>query len=256
MAYRRELAVALLFAFSSFVVVPAARAQEQDNSWSGYLVEGPDLGLIAFPGVGPFTTFGSVTATWIEPEVVCPVPNARVSIWVGLDGHGTPTVEQAGTFAECVEYFPPFIHTAFWEMYSGPNSMPGGMPFYVYPGDLIQASVTYLGNNLFRLQLTDVTNGGSFSVMKECDPSVTCYRGTAEWIIERPGIPHTHNKYPLAEYGGVSFFGLDYSSDGAIPTYTEIDMVDKSNANTLLSTCQSSTPPPPLAFICSWSNAE
>ncbi len=42
------------------------------HDWSGYQIKGD--------------SFTSVEATWQVPAVTCPASNARVAIWVGLDG--------------------------------------------------------------------------------------------------------------------------------------------------------------------------
>jgi hypothetical protein len=68
----------------------------------------------------------------------------------------------------------PLYYKAFWEMYVGPDS-PGGEPFTVNPGDLIEASVTfvpYVGPGAYVLSVKDVTTGSGFSTAQECNPSV------------------------------------------------------------------------------------
>src|SRR5580700_9436739 len=94
MMCNRSLA-SFLVALSNVVFVPGAEA-ETGISWSGYVVKSANLGSPAPP-----TTFTFVTAIWKQPVVTCPVANARVAFWVGLDGDGTPTVEQAGTVVTC-----------------------------------------------------------------------------------------------------------------------------------------------------------
>lgn len=62
----------------------------------------------------------------------------------------------------------------------------------------VEASVTfvpYVGPGAYVLSVKNVTTGSSFSTAQECNPSVVCWRGTAEWIVERPG----GGKYLLAE---------------------------------------------------------
>jgi hypothetical protein len=226
MSRSRPLA-AIALAFASLLAVPGAQAQEKGNSWSGYILKGPQDPFSA----APFTTFSYVSATWTQPSVVCTTPNAEVSIWVGLDGDGTPTVEQTGTIAVCGSAAAPLYYKAWWEMYAGSHSS-GQLLFDVYPGDVIEASVTYT-NGGFVLAITDKTTGKSSTTTQTCDSAVICYRGTAEWIIERPGS----GKYPLADYGKAGFTNLAAQSSGPNPTTIEMDMVDKSD-NTTLSTCE------------------
>src|SRR5438128_5122984 len=59
------------------------------TNWSGYAVTGPA---------------GSVTdakGSWIVPSVTCSSAASYSSFWVGIDGIGSNTVEQAGTDSDC-----------------------------------------------------------------------------------------------------------------------------------------------------------
>ena len=75
----------------------------QSTNWSGYAVTG--------------TKFTKATGSWIEPSVTCDktTDTEWAAFWVGLDGYGSDTVEQTGTYALCrggkVE------HAAWWEFY-------------------------------------------------------------------------------------------------------------------------------------------
>jgi hypothetical protein len=215
---------ALLFALASLGAATGAQAQakDQSNNWSGYMLQGPPI--LALPTI---VTFSSVTARWTQPTVFCTTPNARVSFWVGFDGWLTPTVEQAGTVAVCGTAAAPLYYKMWWEMYAGAKSA-GAELFYVYPGDIIEATVTY-SNGIYVLSVADLTTGKGFTTTQSCDPSVTCARATAEWVVERPGS----GKYPLANFGTATFSGLAWSvsSPQAVTAYT-IDMVEKST-NTL-----------------------
>lgn len=223
----RSMPLAAIFlAFAGFVSLANARAQQTSNNWSGYVVQGP---TDAF-GAAPFTTFSTVGAIWTQPAVDCTTQNARVSIWVGLDGWGSPTVEQTGTEAVCGAAVAPLYYKAWWEMYAGSASS-GQLVFDVYPGDQIEASVTYT-NAGYVMAITDKTLGKSFATTQPCDASVICYRGSAEWIVERPG----GGKYPLADYGTAGFTNLAEQFSGPNPTAIGISMVDKSTDVTL-STC-------------------
>jgi Peptidase A4 family len=160
--------------------------------------------------------------------VFCTTPNARVSFWVGLDGNGTPTVEQAGTVAVCGDAAAPLYYKAFWEMYAGADSS-GAEPFAVSPGDIIEASVTYTSGS-YVLTLSDLTTGRSFSTTQSCSATVVCKRGTAEWIVERPG----GGKYPLADFGKIKFSSISFASSGGSSEASNIEMV---HADTILSIC-------------------
>ena len=58
------------------------------ENWAGYAATG---------AAGSLT---SVSSSWAEPAVTCGGTDTFSSFWVGLDGDGTPTVEQTGTRSE------------------------------------------------------------------------------------------------------------------------------------------------------------
>jgi len=214
---------ALLVALGPLVFAPGARAQEKLSTWSGYSVQSPNLTLPVPP-----ITFTAVSARWTQPTVFCTTPNARVSFWVGLDGNGTSTVEQVGTVVVCGEAGAPTYYKAFWEMYAGADSS-GDEPFTVSPGDVIEASVTYSSGS-YLLKLSDLTTGRSLSTTQSCSATVVCKRGTAEWIVERPG----GGKYPLADFGAVRFSSISFADSGGSVEESEIEMV---HTKTVLSIC-------------------
>ncbi len=252
---------ALLCVLGGLVLATDAPAQEKSSTWAGYIYQGPDLDQSPPP-----VTFSSVTAMWTQPAVICSVPNAQVSIWVGFDGwtgSTSSTVEQAGTIAVCGTAPIPTSYKVWWEMEAGSNSS-AGKGFDVKPGDLIQASVTY-SNGAYTLNVTDVTSGVSFQPEPQtCNPAVVCNRGTAEWIIERPG---GKSPFPLGAFGTVKFANLGFKSSSGTVTGNFINMIDK-NTDATLSTCNTAPylPPPRelaiLQFIlvlpveCTWLAAQ
>jgi hypothetical protein len=226
---------ALLVALAGLVFCSAAQAQVTNSIWSGYLLKSPDL-----TASQPPTTFSAIGAHWVQPAVDCNGGNGRVSFWVGFDGGapGSVTVEQAGTFVVCTPGKAKPRYTAFWEMLSRQTT--GGQPFDVAPGDAIEASVTY-ANGLFTLQVADVTSHHApLSKTIACADDPVCKRGTAEWIVERPGS----GAYPLADYGSVFFDKVGATSVGDYPQEEVISMLPKDTKQTL-STC-SAAPRPPL----------
>lgn len=251
---RNELLVGLLLGLGGLtsVTTTSAAAQETLKTWSGYVEKGlPET-------AGPEPGFTYVSATWVQPAVTCTERGARVAIWVGLDGDGTPTVEQAGTVAMCGSAgLPPIYYKAFWEMYAGPNS-PGGQPFTVSPGDTISASVTYQDSGSYLLVVKDLTSGSELSVTKQCGTGETCARGTAEWIVERNGGITS----PLANYDTVTFSNIVAETTGQIAVSDLITMVG--TTGTTLSSCVLDSPfrrsefdlpqliQPFVSVICNW----
>jgi hypothetical protein len=220
----RSGSLALLIALGSLVAAPDAEA-ETGISWSGYAIKSADLGSPTPP-----TAFTAVSAMWTQPAVTCPLDNAKVSFWVGIDGDGTRTVEQAGTLVTCSATNQPPVYQAFWEMYDANGGSHGAEPFNVSPGDVIQASASYVGGVSYLLEVTDLTSGASFSTTQSCNANIVCKRGTAEWIVERPGS----GSFPLADYGTVEFVNALETHSGPTPARVEINMVDVS---TTLSAC-------------------
>lgn len=212
---RRSLAFAFAGALMTTTVASASKPATS-NVWSGYVATG--------------ATFTSVVASWIQPNVTCPVANARASFWVGFDGAGNGTVEQDGTIAVCTAVNSPPTYRAWWEMITKSGKR-GKEPFTISPGDVIVASVRYDGGT-YALEVQDLTSGRTLNSNQTCTPA--CSRSSAEWIAERPGS----GKYPLAEYGAVTFSGAFAGTTGgsrSISTggYRKMKMVNHVTKKTL-----------------------
>lgn len=117
---------------------PAANRTSQN--WSGYAASGG--------------TYTSVTSTWVQPSVTC-TTNGIAAFWVGLDGMGSPSVEQTGTAADCSTGSP--VYFAWWELY--PQNDMQQYRDAVTPGDVLTATVTSLGGAQYELDLSDTTKG-------------------------------------------------------------------------------------------------
>ena len=107
------------------------------------------------------TSFTKATGSWIEPVVKC---NSRADtewavFWVGIDGWGSDTVEQIGTYAYCSEGR--VQHAAWWEFYPT-NDIQTISTMTVKAGDRIATSVTFTGSE-FVLEIKDETTGKAFS---------------------------------------------------------------------------------------------
>jgi hypothetical protein len=220
---------------ASAAATPASAFSAKNSvGWSGYVLTG--------------TTFRAITAKWKQPVVTCPVDDARASFWVGIDGWGTGSVEQVGTWGVCHGAGKPVTYRAWWEIVGGG----GGQPFAVEPGDSIEASVTYSGA-AYVLVVRDLTHRGQFTTTQKCGTR-PCGRTTAEWIIERPG------GHPLAQYQDTTF--RDMTVTAALPPNDGIAVtqVTMKHANNILSTCalpqSSSASNPPTNIVCEWSGAQ
>jgi hypothetical protein len=154
------------------------------SNWSGYAVTA---------GAG---AVNYVTGTWQVPTVTSSGQSATYSsAWVGIDGYGSSTVEQTGTSMEVhngvAQYY------AWYEMYP---AAPVTIPVTIHAGDMVRASVSYIGSNEFTLSLTDISTGGSYSTTRTL---ANAHRSSAEWIVEAPASGS--GVLPLAHFSPVTF---------------------------------------------------
>ncbi len=165
------------------------------GNWSGY-VAAPNL-------LKPtFYTVTQVTGSWIVPNIVSASVNTSCSIWVGIDGAGSPSVEQLGTEHDWTDGHE--THYAWYEMFpAGSNEIVG---FPVEVGDFITASVSYstlngiipIVNGLFILEIMNHTKK-VYSVIPRLSPAIL-ERVCAEWVVEAPWLNQT---LPLSDFGKI-----------------------------------------------------
>jgi Peptidase A4 family len=161
---------------------PAAGPDEVSANWSGYAAAG---------AAGSFT---SVSAAWAQPAVTCGSADTFSSFWAGLDGDGTPTVEQTGTEADCSGGAA--TYQGWYEIF--PNA-PVFYPDPVQPGDAMSASVTAGAGGTFTLTLSDATQGWTQTTQQAL---ADAQLGSAEVIAEAPSEATV---LPLADFGTVNF---------------------------------------------------
>jgi len=179
---------------SSGPVLGPVNAAAASANWAGYAAAGQ-------PG-----SFTSVSASWSQPAVNCGnAAQAFSAFWVGLDGDGTPTVEQTGTEADCSNgaaaggpgQSSTVTNQGWYEIFPNPPV------FYNNPvqaGDAMSASVTSNGNGMFTLTLTDTTEGWTQNT-QQSEPNAQL--GSAEVIAEAPS--NGQQVLPLANFGTVNF---------------------------------------------------
>jgi Peptidase A4 family len=132
----------------------------------------------------------------VQPAVTCGAAGTFSSFWVGLDGDGTPTVEQTGTEADCANGAA--TYQGWYEIF------PNAPVFYrnpVQPGDQMSASVVADGNGVFTLTLADGTQGWTQTTQQV---EAAAQLGSAEVIAEAPSAGTV---LPLADFGAVNFTG-------------------------------------------------
>jgi hypothetical protein len=169
--------------------IPSTRLPENQSTstnWSGYVA----ANSFTSPTTGSVT---AVSGTWVVPTVV-PVCNDTYSAyWVGIDGFLSPTVEQTGTAHDFVNGAPNYY--AWFEMYPNGSFLISGFP--VNPGDVISASVTYVGSNVFNLTIINETENVSFTAPTSSTTMAGTLRNSAEWIVE---APYSGGILPLSDF--------------------------------------------------------
>ncbi len=174
--------------------VTAGTTKAYSTNWAGYAI-----------------TKGSVTdvqGSWVQPKVSCPSPTAYLysSVWVGIDGDGSNTVEQTGTSAYCEAGVA--VYSAWYEFYP---AAPVTISWSVAPGDHMTASVSASGTS-FTAKITDVTTGNTKSVTKSVSSAT---RHSAEWIVE---APYSNGVLPLAHFSKVTFTSCNATLAGSTHT--------------------------------------
>jgi hypothetical protein len=173
-------------------LVPATVFSDISSNWGGYAVT-------TKPGA-----VSGVAGTWVVPAVSGD-GTATSSVWVGIDGYHSPTVEQIGTDSDMTNGTPQYF--AWFEMY--PRDMVQ-LRMAIHPGDTISARVLYLAHSSqFRLTLTDVTTRKTFSTLQQ---ALTARRSSAEWIVEAPEVDGQTS--PLANFGSVTISGAQATIGG------------------------------------------
>ncbi len=204
------LALFIILPGLSFALLPAQvsssfapRIKVKDGTatnWSGYAVQTN----LANP---QNNAVSDVKGSWVVPQVTCAQANAYSSAWVGIDGYSDGTVEQTGTEQDCSGGNPSYY--AWFEMYP---KFPFRINMVVHAGDTIKAEVNYVGNNQFRLTLSNSTTGASFSTTQKAK----AHRQSAEWIMEAPSS--SGGVLPLANFGLVQFSGAAATVNGVTGT--------------------------------------
>ena len=189
----------------------------QSSNWSGYVTTG-----------GPYTVAkGSFTV----PSVAAGTAgNAQVSEWVGVDGASSSDTSliQAGVYESPDPANPAgFDVQAWWEIL--PAAETDITTVAVKAGDTVSVTLWELTATTWEINLTDVTNGQSFTTPPEQ------YRGpgsSAEWVVEAAAqCGFRCHLSPLAPYSPAVAFS-DLGMTGPERSLEEITMVQGTNVAT------------------------
>ena len=151
----------------------------------------------------------AVSGTWKVPTVTGS-GTTYSSVWVGIDGYGSSTVEQLGTEQDVVNGKAEY--SVWYEMYPAWSIDINSMS--IAPGDAISASVTYFATGThagqFQLSITDTSQSSdSFTTYQTASQA---QRSSAEWIVEAPS--NGTSTLPLANFGSVTFSNATATING------------------------------------------
>jgi hypothetical protein len=185
------------------------------NNWSGYAITGPN---------GQFSKWGSeITGSYMEPAPGCDASAAgdkHASIWVGIDGYGSPDVLQTGTEVDVICPAPfasptNVVHYAWYEWYPAYSIAIQNMT--VRPGDKIDVAVfTSDGTHRF-VSIENASTFQTFTLDMSPPAGTTLLGNSVEWVVERPEINGVLTN--LAHYGSLAMQSIYvwYQSPGGAP---------------------------------------
>ncbi|MGA2835643.1 MAG: G1 family glutamic endopeptidase [Acidimicrobiales bacterium] len=152
-----------------------------------------------------------MTGDWTVPGVTCTGTRSTYSsVWIGIDGDVSSTVEQDGTEADCINGTPSY--DAWYELY-GDNSQNDGSEielsttsYPVVPGDEMAAAVSETGS-VWTFALSDTSTQHPDWSYTSGGIAFAAAQSSAEWIVERPELcGNSCSLTSLADFGtaGVS----------------------------------------------------
>jgi Peptidase A4 family len=186
-----------------------------------------------------------VQGAWLVPTPSAPTGSGdgtyASSIWVGLDGNdpASRSLPQMGTgqYVTVTNGTPKPHLFAWWQWWDRNFPLAEQIvikhkKFPVHAGDEIYAQIEALGPTKVSLFIKNLTTGLALPMWYGAPPSVQqnfntipvhVEGRTAEWIVERPGIPKTHpvRFFPLADYGLTIFTQCNAASGTPILYHDE-----------------------------------
>ncbi|MCL5257392.1 MAG: G1 family endopeptidase [Chloroflexi bacterium] len=168
-------------------------------NWAGYVVQTsftkPQKGSVS-----------EVHGQWTVPAVTSSASSAGYSAtWLGIDGNSSNTVEQIGTEQDFINGQARYY--AWYEMYPKASNT---ITYTVQAGDVMSATVKYVGNGQFLLAIDDMNSqhGWSFQTTQTLRQA---RRQSAEWIVE---APFSGGTLPLADFGTNTFTNAGVTING------------------------------------------
>lgn len=140
----------------------------------------------------------AVTGTWTVPSIRSAAHDTYCSLWIGIDGFTSPTVEQIGV--DCDWSHGHQINYAWFEMYPDYSYEIVGFPVNI--GDSISTSVVYAGNDVFVLSIFNNTHHVYTTIPTSYTTMPGAQRSCAEWIVE---APYENGVLPLSHFNLINF---------------------------------------------------
>ena len=181
-----------------------AGSSETSSNWSGYAA----ATSLTNPKADSVT---AVSGTWTQPTATASGnTTAYCSVWVGIDGYSSNSVEQIGTDSDIVNGKATYY--AWYEMY--PADAVNITSMTISAGNSITASVQYLTSGAhsgqFELTITDTSRTGDSFTIYETDAQAQ--RSSAEWVVEAPSSGY--GVLPLANFGSVTITNASATING------------------------------------------
>jgi hypothetical protein len=209
------------------------------NNWSGYVITTPATA----------SKYAWIYGEWNVPRAYAEsgfYSSDHSTMWVGIDGWGTPDVVQDGTDQDTVTAF--WIQTSSYDAWTEwyPLSSQTVSNFPVNPGDDMHvwtwtrdASGNWSANATVGWFYMWNATQNVYSYTSTTAPSGTTFNGhTAEWVMERPTV--NGSLATLAQYASPTNMSnvLAYDLNGGTHGYTsdsstQLSMVNSSNGHVL-----------------------
>lgn len=179
---------------SPSMTAPEQITSESSTNWSGYAIQG--------------TNATSVSGTFVIPTILSgtTATNNNVSIWCGIDGLTSSTVQQLGVDLAWVNGR---VQSYAWiELYpSGPLQIVG-MP--ITAGDQFQVAVKYLpsttstgqASQQYQLTMTNLTRRVIANIPLVYTRTSGTARTSVEWIVE---APYLNGVLPLTDFSSIAW---------------------------------------------------
>ena len=228
-------------------------------NWSGAIISPP------WP-----KRFILVTAGWKAPKVRAALPSPmnaykdhpKALVWVGLDGANGAvpgiSLPQIGTAHFCNGK-----HFAWWAWWCNPltpdKPQPGSAitmikDFEVRPKDEILAGVSVLISQDVLFFIKNQRTGQFRSFLARQPHDILQLGASAEWVVERPTQPESHDFHALANYGHLDFkYCMAVAGDGPVPS--ERRVVTLADNGRMMKMREAFTPRPHHCCVTSVSRA-